>query len=161
MTTREYNDCVRSYSDDLYHFALRYAGETMAAEDAVQDCFVMLWEQHGEVRHETAKGWLIRILYRRLVDEHRHEVVKRNMENKEWKEENEGWRQHEGFELKDALQHALNQLPEQQRILLLMRDLEGYDYAEMAEQTGISVDQVGVYLFRARKTMKKLMEDYR
>ena len=42
-----------------------------------------------------------------------------------------------------------------------MRDLEGYDYAEMASQTGISVDQVGVYLFRARKTMKKLMEDYR
>lgn len=160
MTTREYNDCVRRYGDDLYRFALRYAGETMAAEDAVQDTFVLLWEQHQEVNADKVKGWLIRILYRRLIDEHRHETVKmRNEKEEMWKEES--WRQHEGFELHDALQQALNQLPEQQRILLLMRDLEGYDYAEMASQTGISVDQVGVYLFRARKTMKKLMEDYR
>lgn len=160
MTTREYNDCVRRYGDDLYRFALRYAGETMAAEDAVQDTFVLLWEQHKEVNTDKVKGWLIRILYRRLINEHRHETVKMRNE-KEEKRKEESWRQHEGFELHDALQQALNQLPEQQRILLLMRDLEGYDYAEMASQTGISVDQVGVYLFRARKTMKKLMEDYR
>ena len=160
MTTREYNDCVRRYGDDLYRFALRYAGETMAAEDAVQDTFVLLWEQHQEVNADKVKGWLIRILYRRLIDEHRHEAVKMRNEKEEMRKE-ESWRQHEGFELHDALQQALNQLPEQQRILLLMRDLEGYDYAEMASQTGISVDQVGVYLFRARKTMKKLMEDYR
>ncbi len=160
MTTREYNDCVRRYGDDLYRFALRYAGETMAAEDAVQDTFVLLWEQHQEVNADKVKGWLIRILYRRLIDEHRHETVKMRNEKEEMRKE-ESWRQHEGFELHDALQQALNQLPEQQRILLLMRDLEGYDYAEMASQTGISVDQVGVYLFRARKTMKKLMEDYR
>lgn len=160
MTTREYNDCVRRYGDDLYRFALRYAGETMAAEDAVQDAFVLLWEQHREVNADKVKGWLIRILYRRLIDEHRHETVKMRNEKEEMRKE-ESWRQHEGFELHDALQQALNQLPEQQRILLLMRDLEGYDYAEMASQTGISVDQVGVYLFRARKTMKKLMEDYR
>lgn len=160
MTTREYNDCVRRYGDDLYRFALRYAGETMAAEDAVQDTFVLLWEQHQEVNADKVKGWLIRILYRRLIDEHRHETVKMRNEKEEMRKE-DSWRQHEGFELHDALQQALNQLPEQQRILLLMRDLEGYDYAEMASQTGISVDQVGVYLFRARKTMKKLMEDYR
>ncbi len=159
MTIREYNECVRRHGDDLYRFALRYAGEQLAAEDAVQDTFVLLWEQREEVKNDKVKGWLIRILYRRLVDEHRRNNVKSKVECWEWKEDS--WRQHEGFELHDALQQALNQLPEQQRILLLMRDLEGYDYAEMASQTGISVDQVGVYLFRARKTMKKLMEDYR
>ena len=159
MTTQEYNECVHRHGDDLYRFALRYAGEQLAAEDAVQDTFVLLWEQREEVKSDKVKGWLIRILYRRLVDEHRRNNVKSKVECGEWKEDS--WRQHEGFELHDALQQALNQLPEQQRILLLMRDLEGYDYAEMASQTGISVDQVGVYLFRARKTMKKLMEDYR
>ncbi len=157
MTTREYNDCVRHYGDDLYRFALRYAGERMVAEDAVQDTFVILWERHKEVEAHRAKGWLIRLLYRRLINEHRHEEVRRKAEL----EHPGNWDQHEGFELHDALQKALNQLPELQRVLLLMRDLEGYDYAEMAQQTGISVDQVGVYLFRARKTMKKLMEDYR
>ena len=38
---------------------------------------------------------------------------------------------------------------------------EGYDYAAMATFTGLSEQQVGVYLFRARKTLKKLLEDYR
>lgn len=160
MTIREYNESVRSYSDNLYRFALRYTGERMAAEDAVQDTFVTLWERRKEVDARRVKGWLIRILYRRLIDEHRHEELKRRTESDEWRPES-SWQQHESFELLDALQQALNQLPERQRILLLMRDLEGYDYAEMAEASGITVDQVGVYLFRARKTMMKLMEDYR
>lgn len=44
---------------------------------------------------------------------------------------------------------------------MLLRDLEGYDYAAMATFIGLSEQQVGVYLFRARKTLKKLLEDYR
>ena len=59
------------------------------------------------------------------------------------------------------MQKALNQLPEVQRQLILMKDLEGYEYKEMSDITGLTEQQVGVYLFRARKTMKKLLEDYR
>ena len=65
------------------------------------------------------------------------------------------------FELHDALNQALGQLPEQQRALVLLRDLEGYEYGEMAAMTGLSEQQVGVYLYRARKTLKKLLSDYR
>ena len=46
-------------------------------------------------------------------------------------------------------------------MLVLLRDLEGYEYAEMAQMTGLSEQQVGVYLFRARKQLKKQLEDYR
>lgn len=157
MTTKEYNHCVRHLGDDLYRFALRYANLSAAAEDAVQDVFADLWERRSEVESEGARGWLIRALYRRLVDMHRHEEVVRNAQVTQ---ENE-FRQHETFELKDALAHALATLPEQQRMLVLLRDLEGYEYAEMAQMTGLSEQQVGVYLFRARKQLKKQLEDYR
>lgn len=157
MTTKEYNHCVRHLGDDLYRFALRYANLSAAAEDAVQDVFADLWERRSEVEAEGARGWLIRALYRRLVDMHRHDEVVRNTQVAQ---ENE-YRQHENFELKDALAHALATLPEQQRMLVLLRDLEGYEYAEMAQMTGLSEQQVGVYLFRARKQLKKQLEDYR
>lgn len=157
MTTKEYNHCVRHLGDDLYRFALRYANLSAAAEDAVQDVFADLWERRGEVESEGARGWLIRALYRRMVDMHRHDEVVRNAQVTQ---ENE-YRQHEDFELKDALAHALATLPEQQRMLVLLRDLEGYEYAEMAQMTGLSEQQVGVYLFRARKQLKKQLEDYR
>lgn len=157
MTTKEYNHCVRHLGDDLYRFALRYANLSAAAEDAVQDVFADLWERRSEVGATGAKGWLIRALYRRLVDMHRHEEVVRNAQVAQ---ENE-YRQHENFELKDALAHALATLSEQQRMLVLLRDLEGYEYAEMAQMTGLSEQQVGVYLFRARKQLKKQLEDYR
>lgn len=157
MTTKEYNHCVRHLGDDLYRFALRYANLSAAAEDAVQDVFADLWERRSEVESEGARGWLVRALYRRLVDMHRHDEVVRNAQVAQ---ENE-YRQHENFELKDALAHALATLSEQQRMLVLLRDLEGYEYAEMAQITGLSEQQVGVYLFRARKQLKKQLEDYR
>ncbi len=158
MTVSEYNHTVHQCSDDLYRFALRYSNFSAAAEDAVQDVFLALWEHRPEVRAEGARGYLLRLLYRRLVDQHRHdEVVRRAALDAPA----EAYAQHESFELHDALSKALAQLPEQQRALVLLRDLEGYDYTAMATFTGLSEQQVGVYLFRARKTLKKLLEDYR
>lgn len=157
MNAKEYNDCVRQYADDLYRFALRYCGSEPEAEDAVQDTFVTLWERHDDIRTEGVKGYLIRMLYRRLVDLHRHRCAMPQLPDSE----DEGWRQHDSFELRYALQQALNQLPEDQRMLVLLRDLEGYSYADMAKLTGIGEQQAGVYLWRARKTLRKLLEDYR
>lgn len=156
MTTCEYNDCVKQFSDDLYRFALRYTGDGDTSRDAVQDAFVTLWEQHEELKFKGVKGYLIRVLYRILVSIHRHEMVCRNArDNLMPKQEN--YEQHHTFELHDAMQKALKQLPEIQRQLLLLKDLEGYDYGEMAAITGINEQQVGVYLFRARKRMRELL----
>jgi len=161
MTTAEYNHSVRQMSDDLYRFALRYCSISSDAEDAVQDVFVTLWERRDEVNVSGVKGYLIRLLYRRLVDMHRHDEVVRKAGVEVWRTDNGERRTETAFELHDALSQALGQLPEQQRALVLLRDLEGYEYGEMAAMTGLSEQQVGVYLYRARKTLKKLLSDYR
>ena len=61
-------------------------------------------------------------------------------------------------EAKDIVNIAMAQLPQTDRDLIVLRDLEGYDYKEIAQITGLSDSQVKVYLFRARKKMKSLLE---
>jgi RNA polymerase sigma factor (sigma-70 family) len=48
-------------------------------------------------------------------------------------------------------------LPDMQKTVLLLRDYEGYDYAEIGKITNLSESQVKVYIFRARKEMKKYL----
>ncbi len=156
MTTRDYNDCVKKYSDDLYRFALRYTGDGDASKDCVQDCFVALWEHRDELAAEGIKGWMMRTLYRRLVDRHRHQLVEREAQAN-LIEQQKQYDQHHIFELHDAMQQALNQLPDIQRQLVLLKDLEGYSYDEIAQLTGLNEQQVPVYLFRARKKMRELL----
>lgn len=55
------------------------------------------------------------------------------------------------YDLKDALDHALNQLPQIQKSVVLLRDYEGYSYEEIGQLANLSESQVKVYLFRARK----------
>lgn len=158
MTHKEYNEIVDKCADDLYRFAMRYTADRQLAQDAVQDGFVVLWEHRSEVDKEKAKGYLLRVMYRKMVDQHRR--TKMQLAKNDELKGDESFSPHLNFDLHDALQNAINQLPEQQKVLLLLRDLEGYSYREIAEMTKLSDQQVMVYLYRARVAMKKLLKDY-
>jgi RNA polymerase sigma factor (sigma-70 family) len=57
-------------------------------------------------------------------------------------------------DLKEVLDDALTKLPDIQRSVILLRDYEGYSYAEIGEITGLNESQVKVYIFRARGFLK-------
>ena len=61
------------------------------------------------------------------------------------------------FDLKAQLNRALSRIPEIQRSVILLRDYEGYNYAEIGEITGLSESQVKVYIYRARLALRKLI----
>lgn len=61
----------------------------------------------------------------------------------------------ENTELKETLELAMEQLPEIQRAILQLRDIEGYHYKEIADTLNINEQQVQVYLYRARLNMRK------
>ena len=63
------------------------------------------------------------------------------------------------IDLHDQIEKMLLTLPEMQRTLLLLRDLEGYSYREMADITGLSQQQVMTYLYRARVRARKFFVD--
>ena len=159
MTHKEYNETVDKCADDLFRFAIRYTSDKQQAEDVVQDGFVTLWEHRSEIDYASAKGYLLRVMYHKLVDQHRRYKMQIAKNDKMKMDEN--CAPNLSFDLHDALQNAINQLPEQQRALLLLRDLEGYSYKEIAKMMQLSDQQVMVYLYRARVTMKKLLKDYK
>ncbi len=156
MNVKEYNRAVDEFSDDLFRFALRYTSNRDESNDAVQDCFLTLWEHHTEVKAKGAKGYLMRVLYRSLVDRHRHKahlvVGVEHMHEQAYSPNQE-------MELHDQIEQMLRTLPEIQRTLLLLRDLEGYSYREMADITGLSQQQVMTYLYRARVRARKFFGD--
>jgi len=153
MVEKEYIRIAQSCREDLYRFAVRYTADGDGAWDVVQDALVTLWTHLGEVEAEKAKGWLVRVMYRELVDLHRHEMrfqaIAAEIAGEKW------YRQHDNYELHDATQMALNQLNEQQRAILLMKDVEGYHYKEIAQLTDMSETQVTGILYRARVNFKK------
>lgn len=153
MSEQEYTLTAKQCREALYRFAVRYTADGDRALDTVQDAFVALWTHREEVEADKAKGWLIRTMYRQLVDQHRREQRFRNMApelvGEEW------YSQHDNFELHDAMQKALEQLPDQHRAIILMKDLEGYQYQEIAQLTGLEISQVTGILYRARINLKK------
>ena len=96
MVEKEYIRIAQSCREDLYRFAVRYTADGDGAWDVVQDALVSLWTHLGEVEAEKAKGWLVRVMYRELVDLHRHEMrfqaIAAEIAGEKW------YRQHDGTE---------------------------------------------------------------
>ncbi len=129
----------------------------MRGEDAMQEAFAELWQKRGSVEVGQGLGFLLTVARRYLVDCYRHDVVASRVHEELARQEEADSRPEQSLMLGDALQKALQQLPEVQRSILQLRDAEGYSYKEIAAILNLSHQQVEVYLFRARVAMRKLL----
>jgi RNA polymerase sigma-70 factor (ECF subfamily) len=154
MNISEYNRCVNDVSDGLYRFLLKNTKESELARDLVQESFMRLWERHKDVDAEKGKSWLFTTAYRAMIDHIRKFSRMETLEPEKHRPEATG----NGYsDLKEILNRAVEQLPEMQRSVILLRDYEGYSYREIGEITGLGESQVKVYIFRARLFLKKFI----
>jgi RNA polymerase sigma-70 factor (ECF subfamily) len=151
MTVKEYNTTVELYSDNVFRFILKNIRDESKAQDIVQDSFLKLWQKVEEVEGEKAKSYLFTTAYRTMID-----LIRRGKKQGNWNEVSEQRYAHnDGYsDLGEILQVALKQLSDVQRSVIMLRDYEGYDYAEIGEITNLNLSQVKVYIFRARKILK-------
>jgi RNA polymerase sigma factor (sigma-70 family) len=154
MTVAEYNHSVNEYADRLYRFVLKNLREEDIARDVVQDTYEKLWVKHEQVSYSKVRSYLFTAAYHTLIDYTRK---KKNLVEIEQLShmESEGIKGH--FDLKSTLNRVLDQLPEIQRTVILLRDYEGYNYEEIGEITGLSESQVKVYIYRGRLALLKLI----
>jgi len=152
MNISEYNHCVDDVSDGLYRFLLKNTKERELARDLVQEAFMRLWERHKNVDAEKGKSWLFTTAYHAMIDYIRKQG---RMETLEPDKHKPGTIEHGYSDLKEILNKAVEQLPDMQRSVILLRDYEGYSYREIGEITGLGESQVKVYIFRARLFLKK------
>jgi RNA polymerase sigma-70 factor (ECF subfamily) len=151
MNSKEYNIAVDTYSDNIYRFVLKHLRNEMSAKDIVQDTFLKVWLKHEEIQAEKVKSYLFTTAYHCIIDLINKE--KRNVDFEKVSENLSEPRKLE-FDVSSILDEALNRLPEIQKSVVLLRDYEGYNYAEIAEITKLNESQVKVYIFRARQALK-------
>ena len=154
MTEREYNECVRSYADNVYRFILKNLRHEEDARDVVQTAFEKMWRNREEVDAQRSKSYLFTVAYHQMIDHIRK--VKRVQLREDFAE---GAKVEDKpvSNLKKVLDEALSRLSETQRSLVLLKDYEGYSYDEIGKIMGLSESQVKVYLHRARIQLKNYL----
>jgi RNA polymerase sigma-70 factor (ECF subfamily) len=154
MTEKEYNECVATWADNVYRFILKNLRHEEDARDVVQTAFEKLWRNRAEVDPARAKSYLFTVAYHQMIDHLRK--VKRITLQEDFREDSKV--QHlQANNLKKILERALDRLSETQRSLVLLKDYEGYSYAEIGQITGLNESQVKVYLHRARLILKEYL----
>lgn len=154
MTTAEYNKSVDQYADHIYRFVLKHIKNEDAAKDIVQDSFTKVWVKKDDIDATKVKSYLFTTAHHTLIDYTRRAKLQDDVEaiDKHHYE-----KPLQNMDLQAILDEALEQLPEIQRTVILLRDYEGYAYDEIGEITGLKESQVKVYIFRARKKLKDIL----
>jgi RNA polymerase sigma-70 factor (ECF subfamily) len=147
----EYNQCVDAHADGVYRFVIKQIRDKDAAKDIVQDSFEKMWRKIDTIDGAKAKTYLFTTAYHTLVD-----YTRKNSKSARMNEVDVNQHSHSSqySDLKEILNQGLEQLPEIQKTVLLLRDYEGYDYLEIGEITQLTESQVKVYIFRARTFLK-------
>jgi RNA polymerase sigma factor (sigma-70 family) len=152
MTLEEYNRSVDQFSDGLYRFILNNIKDTEKARDIIQDTYEKLWRKKEKVSGEKVKSYLYTTAYHTMIDLFRKEkwISDFSTVNQESFSHSDQY-----SDLNEILHEAIDRLPGDQRLVIMLRDYEGYSYQEIAEITGLSESQVKVYIYRGRQFLKK------
>ncbi|MCC6460933.1 MAG: RNA polymerase sigma factor [Saprospiraceae bacterium] len=149
----------------LYRFALRMTGNVHEAEDVVQEVLERVWKTSPDQSSaiQNWEAWCMTLTRNRSLDNTRAQANRRTapveqLANRQTSDANPA-QAAEAKDLATQLRRFMDQLPEKQRLVMHLRDIEELHYEEIAEVLGISLDQVKVNLHRARKALRtKLLE---
>jgi len=167
---RAFNQLVVNYQTTVYNLAYRILGDGDAAADATQDAFVSAYKAIARFRGGSFKAWLLRIVTNASYDQLRvkqrrpteslddmlvepdHDATLRDDSESP---EDFALRQ----ELGSAIQNGLGGLPPDQRVVLILSDIEGMSYEEIADVTRVSLGTVKSRLSRARSKLRDYLLD--
>ena len=167
-----YNRLVIHYQSLVYNVVYRIMNEPQGAEDMTQEAFISAYKALNRFRGGNFKAWLLRIATNACYDELRRHKRRPQSSLDELTEDNESYSflrspeegpeaQAQRVEMMHAIEHCLDDLPDDQRITAVLRDVEGYDYSEIAEITASSLGTVKSRLSRARTKLRDCLQGFR
>ena len=159
MKEISFKNDVLPLKDKLFRVALRITSNREEAEDIVQDTLMKLWNQRDEwsaiQNMETYSMTVCRNLALDTIDKRERQNI--SLDETVHDQPDNSRTQDEALirqQQMDKIQAIIQQLPEKQRTIILLRDIEEKPYQEIADIMGISLSDVKVNLFRARQTVK-------
>ena len=145
----------------LFRLANRLLKNIPESEDVVQEVFIRLWNRREQLsQYKSLEAFSITITKNLCLDRLKSKRNKTD-ELTERNEQTERLNPATTMELNDSyrmINNLINRLPEQQRMIIQLRDIEGYEYAEIAEMLKTNENAVRVNLSRARKKIRDDMQ---
>lgn len=163
MTWAIFHEQVFPIRHKLYRFALRITGSVHEAEDVVQEVLEKVWKTAPEQidNIQNWEAWCMTMTRNRSLDKARSQSLRRAapLEGVAERSSDQATpaQAAETRDLVDRVKVMMQQLPEKQRLVMHLRDIEEFSYDEIAEALNITLDQVKVNLHRARKAIREQM----
>jgi RNA polymerase sigma factor (sigma-70 family) len=167
MIARDFKTNILPVSKKLLRFATLFLKDEDEAKDVVQDVFLKLWQKRDELEKvDNIEAFAMRMTRNRCLDVIRASktiTISAETDRKLKEESVDVHKQVEFIESANQIKKLINQLPDLQRTVMYLRDIEQLTYDEIAETTELQLNAIRVNLSRARKKVRdeflKLNED--
>lgn len=157
MNVKTYNNIVKNYADRIFTYLLKSLKDYNLSEDLTQDTFVELWKHRKKINPESVKPWLYTTAYRKMLNHYRkHSKEQLGIDGIPIIIEADCSRT---MENQDLLNKAFLRLKPEQKSLILLKSIEGYNYKEIAEICDLPEKKVKDRLFKARQKLKKVVKE--
>ena len=158
-----FNRLVLAHQDSVYGFAYRMLGNGADADDATQEAFVAAFEHIASLRGTAFRAWVMRIARNKCYD-----ILRRGARRREVSTDDDESQFAETLpsgdaspsdqvlskEMRDAIQHCIGSLGDDQRAVVVLVDVMRYSYDQAAETVGTSIGTVKSRLSRGRRRVR-------
>jgi RNA polymerase sigma-70 factor (ECF subfamily) len=170
-----FNRLVITYQEVAYNVAYRIVGDPDSASDATQDAFISAYKHLGSFRGGSFKAWLLRIVTNTCYDELRRRkrrptTALEPLNDSQEAIESPTWIKDPGEtpeeraernDLHDAIQRCLNGLSDDFRVVIVLVDIQGMDYEQVATVTHSPLGTIKSRLARAREKLRLCLQGVR
>ena len=162
MHSEEFKNRFLPLWPSVYKFAQSLLNDKQEAEDCTQEIFLKLWSRRNSLDSvENIKAFVMQITRNFCIDKLRtRKRVTLDISQQVIRADIDLQGQLENKDLVARVELIMRQLPEQQRSLIHLRSIEGFEMKEIAEITGLSIEHARVTLSRARTAIRQLYQKY-
>ncbi len=166
MEINELIEILEPYKNKMFRYAFSIIGNRFEAEDIVQESLIKIWKKKDKFAEiDNKEAWAITIVRNLAIDKLRARKKKKTSDIDDYFHiSDKAPSPAAKLEQKEAVKKVaeiMATLQDAQREIITLRDIEGYTYQEIADIMELKVDQVKVYLFRARKVLREKLSPLR
>lgn len=169
-----FNTLILHYQDAVFNTAVRILGDEDMAQDAAQEAFISAFQSIKSFRGGSFKAWILRTVTNACLDELRRQKRRpttplepetsdgEEMDSPKWLADKNMTpaQQAEADELEHAIQHCLDALPTEFRTAVVLADVQGMDYTEVASATSVPLGTIKSRIARARLRLRECLRSF-
>jgi RNA polymerase sigma-70 factor (ECF subfamily) len=161
MTTEEFKIELLPVKNKLFNLGIRLLNNRQEAEDVVQEVYLKLWKMRDKLnQYKSTEALMVTMTRNLCLDKLKSKSNKFSSLTFELANKSacDPEQYVESSDLLKKVMKVISKLPEQQRTIVHLRDIEGYDYNEIVEMTGLELNYIRVNLSRARKKIRETIQ---